>query len=159
MHGAGVLTAGNDAGISGFACTVARKFVEQFCLQLILQHPGAALPHGATMRLHGNRSRLPHLPHFRCGLKQPHFMEEVIEVRKLSRWHRASSDLAADTVYPGHDPGIEIPATAHGIVDTPPTLNQSRENVVDVCQRKGVIRPKTLARCLRTDSLSVPELF
>ena len=47
--------------------------------------------------------------------------------------------LLANRLHPFHNLIIELVVLPHGVVDAVSTLDQTRQNVIDICNRIGII--------------------
>ncbi len=98
-----------------------------------------------------------HQTQFRRTFVQAQFVQHMVQVGKFSRRDGAGGLLAADTVYPAHDPPIKFGAASHRVVDPLPALEQTGQNVIDVANGKGVIRTEFFADTLRPGAMAMPQ--
>ena len=67
--------------------------------------------------------------------------------------------LLANRLHPFHDPIIELVVLPHGVVDAVSALNQTRQNVINIRNRIGIINRKILNSCIRTHQDARPQFL
>src|SRR5690606_19174277 len=158
VQDAGVAPCGNNRGIGRGTAAVAHEGMLQLGLQLVLVHPRAAHLHGADVGFGGDIPGRLHDADFRRALVQAHVVQQVVQRHELLRRLGAHARLAADGVDPPSQAHIEFLVGAHGVIDPLSTLDQPRQNVIHVGNRKGIIGAVLSDRAVLAGAVAVPQL-
>ena len=108
------------------------------------------------MRLRGDARRGAHRLDLGAALEQPHVVQHVIERDDLERRMAAIARLRAQPVHPAHHALVELRMRAHRVIDLGAVLEQPRQDLVDVGDRKGVIGAEVAHRARGSGAAAVP---
>ncbi len=72
---------------------------------------------------------------------------------------RSHFRLLANRLHPFHDLIIELVVLPHGVVDAVSALDQTRQNVINIRNRIGIINRKILNGCIRTHQDARPQFL
>ena len=108
------------------------------------------------MRRRADFTRLFHYADFRRGFDQPLLVEQKRQIGKVGRRGRTRTDQSANLIHPPHHALVEHIVMAHGVVNALGTFNQTREDFVQVIDRKGIIDAEVGSGALRSEPVAVP---
>ena len=130
--------------------------MQQLRHDLVLHSAGAGKAHGAAVRTHGDLSRAAQGRLFRAALVQAHVVEHVAQRSELLR--RARTLPCPQTVHPSLHAGVKFPVGPHRVEDTRSLLDEARQYLIDVGNRKRIVRPIAMDRAVGAGPRAVPGL-
>ncbi len=86
-------------------------------------------------------------------------MQQVVDGDEFVGHMGAAARLALDLVDPAHQALVEVGIAADGREHLLPSLEQARQNVVDIADGEGIIGTVVLDRALLTGASAVPGLL
>ena len=101
-------------------------------------HTRRTRPQRATMGRNRDSRRPFHEADLSTTLKEPHLMQDVVEIDKFIR-RMTALPSRIQRVHPGQEALIELAEYPHRVIDALAALQQTRQNLVDVTDRKSVI--------------------
>src|SRR5882724_1451251 len=87
-----------------------------------------------------------------------HVVQHMIQCNKFPCPARALPRMGSQSVHPSENMGIEIQVRAHGVENLCALLDEARQDLIDVGDREGVVRPVALNRALGSGARTVPCL-
>ncbi len=157
MQDAAVRAAADDRVIGGVG-VVTPELVQQLGHHLVLGGARAAEAHDALMRLRGDARAGAQQLELAPRLVEAHVVQHVIERHELLRRVAAVARLGAQAVDPAHHALVEVRVHAHGVVHPGAVLEQSRQDLVDVGDRKGIVGAVVARRPGGPGAAAVPGL-
>ena len=157
VHDAAVGPATHDRMI-GEVRVVRAELVHDLCHHLVLHTARTHETHGAAVGAHGDLRGAAELPLLGAALVETHVVEHVTERHELLRDAHPLARVGAHAVDPAHHARIELEVHPHGVEDARTLLHQAGKNLVDVRDRKGIVRAITLDRAVGTCPGAVPCL-
>ena len=95
-------------------------------------------------------------PYFGRAFYQPQVVQCVIQVGEFPGGHRTGGYLAANSIDPGHNLLVKVYASAHGVINTLPPLQQAGKNFVYISYGKGIVRGMDVTNTFQPRSKAVP---
>ena len=158
VQDAGILARRDDAAIGRHLRPALAELVIQLRFQRVLKQPGAARLHGPYMGTRADLGGLFHHFDFSRGLVQTQVVQQVFKGYKFIGWRRTLTGLGADHVDPLHQLPVKLMVSTHGGIDAITPLDQTRQDVVDIANREGVIRTVLADGTVLPGAQTVPQL-
>ena len=135
---------------------VPAKLVHQLGHQFVFIQTGLAMAHCPDMRLAGNLPGALHELQFGWAFEQPHVMQHMVKCHKLVGLVSSDLGLGAQRIDPADHPLVELLVHAHRVIDPGAPLQQARQDLIDVRDRKGIIGAIGVDSPRRTRAPTVP---
>ena len=157
VHDAGIGAAPDD-GLVGDVGVVRAEFVQHFRHHLVLHAARTGEANGAAVGADCDLRRATQTGLFRPALVQTHIIKHMVERDEFLRAACALAGQRLESIDPAQDAGIEIHMGSHGVEDLRTLLHESRQNFVDILDRKGIVRAIVLNRPLGAGACAIPRL-
>jgi hypothetical protein len=158
VQDAGIAASRDYGRISRRTAAMTHEYVLKLSLELILVLAWAAALHRAQVGLCRDIRCSLHDLDFCGALVEPHVMEQMVQGHEFVRRLGAQTSLAADGLDPVGQPQIEFLIGAHCIVDTLSSLDQPRQDVIDIIDREGIGRTVFADGAFLSSPIAVPQL-
>ena len=132
--------------------------MQQFGLDLVLVEAWLADLHRAAVGGGGNLGRPAHRLDFLAALVHPHLVHVMRDGMQLVGRVHAGARLARHAVQPAEQALVEVLVAPHRVIDALLVLDQPRQDVVEIGDRKGVVRAVQLAGALEAGAAAMPGL-
>ena len=121
----------------------------------LARHAGA---HGAHVRPRRDARGLAHGVDFGAALEQAHVVQHVVERDDFLRRVPAIARLGAQAIHPADHALVELRVRAHRVEHLGAVLEQPRQDLVDVGDRKRVVGAEVAHRAPGTGASAIPGL-
>jgi hypothetical protein len=146
-----------DDRVIGDVRVVTPELVQDLGHDLVLAASRAHEAHGSNVRIRRDARRFAHELDLGPRLEQTHVVQQMVERDELLR-RMPPPGFAAQPVHPSDDALVEVLLHAHRVVDGGPVLEEPRQDLVDISDRKRIVRPVFAGGTLRSRPAAVPHL-
>ena len=159
VQNAAIATATHNRRVGCIPGAASHEGMNQLGLELVFINTGRRFFHGVAMGLGTDFARLCHHLYFRWALVQPQVMQRMLKCNKLPWRLGTGAHLTPNRLHPFHDLTVERLVTSQRVINAATALYHSRQNLINIDNRKRIVQAEFFDRAFRARQITVPQLL